>query len=371
MDRNYYLDLARQGLAFPMATDLILHEKPDHAAILRNGVRLGQLMEEAAERFRTPLAFPIMDLMQEKALLLCALGGIPEADIPTWHFTACPTTDQVIAIWQNLRGAVNARFKANVEAVRYIARHTHLVPVGMVIGPFSLMTKLLDDPIAPVFLAGLGATGDEEPEVRMLETVLQLATEVVLFSIEAQIKAGAQAIFIAEPAANKVYVSPNQMTAATDVFERLPLAANRRIKDLLDQEGVDLIFHCCGELVDNMVRGFCSLRPVILSLGSSRKLWEDTTLVAPDIVLYGNLPSKKFYSDELISAAEVTRQGRELQERMEATGHPFILGSECDILCVPHCEGPLMDKAMAIAQLATADVSLTDVRQKDACLCKK
>jgi len=371
MDRNYYLDLARQGLAFPMATDLILHEKPDHAAILRNGVRLGQLMEEAAERFQTPLAFPIMDLMQEKTLLLRALGGIAEADIPTWHFTACPTEEQIATIRRQLHGAMDTRFKANVEAVRYIARHTHLVPVGMAIGPFSLMTKLLDDPIAPVFLAGMGLTADDEPEVRLAETVLQLATESVLFSVAAQIKAGAKAIFIAEPAANKVYVSPNQMTAATDIFERLPLAANRRIKDLLDHHGVDLIFHCCGELVDDMVRGFCSLRPVILSLGSSRKLWEDTALVSPDIVLYGNLPSKKFYSDELISTAEVTRQGCELQTRMQATGHPFILGSECDILCVPHCEGPLMDKAMAIAQLATADLSLADVLQKDACLCKE
>jgi hypothetical protein len=74
-------------------------------------------------------------------------------------------------------------------------------------------------------------------------------------------------------------------------------------------------------------------------------------LVSPDTVLYGNLPSRNFYSGELISAAEVTRLGRDLLARMQAAGHPFILGSECDVLCVPQCERQLMEKAMAIANL--------------------
>ena len=356
MQRSYYLGLAHQGLHFPIGSDLILREKSDHAAILCDGVQLGRVIEEAAQRFKTPLAFPVMDLMLEKALLLRALGGIAETAIPTWHFPTCPAPEQIATIRRQLRAARDPRLIANVEAVRYIAQHTTLVPVGMSIGPFSLMTKLLAEPITPVYLAGTGLSAGDDPEVQFVETVLQLATDVVLHSIEAQIAAGAQAIFIAEPAANKVFISPNQLAEGSDIFERLPLRANRRIKQLLDQHGVDLIFHCCGELVDDMIRGFCSLHPVILSLGSSRKLWEDAAMVPPDVVLYGNLPSKKFYSDELISAAEVTRLGAELVARMQATNHPFILGSECDVLCVPHCEQQLMNKAMAIANLATPEI---------------
>jgi uroporphyrinogen-III decarboxylase len=212
------------------------------------------------------------------------------------------------------------------------------------------MTKLLADPITPVFLAGSGLTAEEEPDVGLVESVLDLATEVVLHSVGVQLAAGARAIFIAEPAANKVYISPNQLAEGSDIFTRMPIRANRRIKELLDRHGVELIFHCCGELVDSMVDDFCSLRPAMLSLGCSRAMWDDAARVPKDIVLYGNLPSKRFYSDELISVDGVVAMARDLRDRMKDTGHPFILGSECDILSVPGCERQLMSKAMAIAQ---------------------
>jgi hypothetical protein len=88
-----------------------------------------------------------------------------------------------------------------------------------------------------------------------------------------------------------------------------------------------------------MVRSFGSLQPVILSLGSSRKLWEDARLVPEDVILYGNLPTKHFYSDAMIGHDDVARLACDLLGRMRATGHPFILGSECDVLHVPeHAE---------------------------------
>jgi len=116
---------------------------------------------------------------------------------------------------------------------------------------------------------------------------------------------------------------------------RYPIASDRRVKAVLDQHGVDLIFHCCGELNDYMVRQFTTLKPVILSLGSSRKLWEDARIVPKEIVLFGNLPSKHFYSDAVISREQVERQACELLRSMAKAGHPFILGSECDVLNVP------------------------------------
>jgi len=52
-------------------------------------------------------------------------------------------------------------------------------------------------------------------------------------------------------------------------------------------------------------------------------------------VLYGNLPSKLFYSDETMPLARVAQDAADLAARMAACGHPFILGTECDTLHVP------------------------------------
>ena len=76
------------------------------------------------------------------------------------------------------------------------------------------------------------------------------------------------------------------------------------------------------------------LNPVILSLGSSRKLGEDAALVSKDVVLYGNLPTKNFYSDSVMPLEKVRELAREIPARMRAVGHPHILGSECDVLHV-------------------------------------
>jgi uroporphyrinogen-III decarboxylase len=348
MNREYYIGLARSGLSFPIGADLVLKEHADHDDILHDGKRLGQVIAEAARRFNTPLAMPVMDLMLEKALMLRALGGIADTDIPTWHFSACPSDQQIANIRKGIQSPLNARLQANVDAVRYIAQNTDLIPVGMSIGPFSLMTKLIADPITPVYMAGMGLSADDDTDVKMVETIMDLAVETIIRSFNAQAQAGAKAFFIAEPAANLVYISPIQMAQGSNIFERLVIKNLRRIKDAMDKAGVDLFFHCCGELTNEMLQGFTQLRPVLLSLGSSRKLWEDAQIVPKDIVLYGNLPSKKFFSDEMITLCDVRRAAIENIARMKATGHPYILGTECDVLCVPGYEKALMSKVMAI-----------------------
>ncbi len=348
MDREYYLNLAKSGISFPIGPDLVLKEHVDHHEIMNDGVRLGKVVAEAAERYKTPLALPVMDLLLEKAMMLGAMGELTEAQIPTWHFSTCPTEEQVAKIRKGIEGPLSRRLQANVDAVRYIAEQTKLIPVGMSIGPFSLMTKLVSDPITPVYLAGMGVTGEDDEQVKMVETLMDLAVEMVLRLFKAQASAGAKVFFIAEPAANKVYISPKQMAEGSDVFERLALKFLRRIKAAMDEAGVDLFFHCCGELTNEMVQGFASLEPVVLSLGSSRVLWEDAKIVPDHIVLYGNLPSKKFYSDDLITIGDVGKACGEYVTKMRATGHPYILGTECDVLCVEGCEKTLMDKVMTI-----------------------
>lgn len=335
MDSQYYLDLAAQGLRMPIGADLVLHEQAAPEEILYDAEKLGRVVEAAARRYRTPLAFPLMDLRLEKADLL-ELMGVPEQDVDLFHFPAPPAADEVERVKRETARPFSTRIRANQGAVRYIAERTDLMPVGMLIGPFSLMTKLVSDPIAPVAMAGSGVTAEEDAGVRMVERCLEMALATVLRSARAQIEMGAKAMIVCEPAANIVYLSPRQLQRNPELFTRFVLDPNRQLRQLLGFAGVDLIFHDCGELTTDMVRQFSSeLRPSIMSLGSSRKLWEDAAVVAKDTVLFGNLPTKTFYSDSAMPPEEVRRRTRETVEQMRACGHPHICGSECDVLHVP------------------------------------
>ncbi len=342
MSRRIFLDLAASGHRAPIGTHLVLHTRSDADAILLDGSGLGGVVVETAERFRTPLAVPLMDLTLEKAALLGAMG-VPAAEVDSFHFEAPPQDPG------DLR--MTPRMRATCEAIAHVASKTSLVPVGMGIGPFSLMTKLVKDPITPVFLAGTGMTGEDEPEVAVVEKCLEAGTELILGYLAAQADAGAKAIIVCEPAANLVYFSPNQLEVSFEIFDRYVMSPMRRIKKLLDDKGVDLIFHDCGELTAGMVSRFATLDPAMISLGCSRRLWEDAALVPKTTVLYGNLPTKKFYSPQL-TVADVESLSRELLEKMRAAGHPFILGSECDVLSVPGSEEEILAKVDAFMNIS-------------------
>jgi uroporphyrinogen-III decarboxylase len=330
----------------PVGTDLVLHEKGDRQAILLDGSRLGAVIVEAAQRYRTPLAFPLMDLTIEKQAIAGMLK-IPSDPIDEWHLFSALDADAAGLIEQGIEGAITPRMLATCDALRWVDANSNLVPVGMSIGPFSLMTKLVPDPITPVFMAGAGETAEDDEEVALIESALGLAERIIAWWLRAQAEAGAKAVFICEPAANIAFFSPLQMEQGSDIFDRYVMTPNRRLKALLDELNIDLIFHDCGELTDSMVSQIGSLRPRVLSFGSSRKLWEDAALVPKDVVLYGNLPSKRFNSDELVSVDQVSALATDLVARMKAAGHPFILGSECDVLAVPGSEDTIRAKVEA------------------------
>ena len=215
----------------------------------------------------------------------------------------------------------------------------------MLIGPFSLMTKLLADPIIPVFLAASGITGEEDQSVKNVETILKMAVAVIKRSAQMQIDAGARLICICEPAANVAFISPDLLAGDTDIFERYVLFNNRQITELMKVNHVDLLLHDCGELSNTMLQKLCSLDPVILSLGSSRELWSDAYLVPEHIVLFGNVSTKNLV---YIPEAQLKHTINDLKEKMSKTGHPFILGSECDIMSIPGYEKLLYDRALMI-----------------------
>jgi uroporphyrinogen-III decarboxylase len=350
MDRQYYLDLAARGVRMPIGTDLVLHEHGDPEEIMRDGRRLGRVMEAAARRYRTPIAVPLMDLRLEKADLMSVLG-VAESDVDGFHFSDAPGCEPIAKAENAAQAPFSRRNQAHIDSIRYIADETDLLPIGMAIGPFSLTTKLLADPITPIAMAGTGLTAEEDRGVLAAERCLALAEKTVARSVAAQARAGAKAILICEPAANTVYLSPKQIAAGSDIFERFVMQPNLRLKQLLESAGLDLIFHDCGQLSDFMVGQFAErLDPAILSFGSSRCLWEDAALVPERVVLFGNLPTRSFYSDSAMPLDRVISMTRELIGRMKATGHPHILGSECDVLHVPEAAQTIRRKVEAMME---------------------
>jgi len=264
MDRQFYLDLAKSGLRMPIGADLTLHEKPNPAEIVTDGKALGRWWRKrrgaTARRSRSPHGSaarengdpgdsrrpscrdPVVPLQHRSR----SRGGAPPAGRTAAAAESCPPGPYRV-------GGLHRRTDG-------------LVPIGMTIGPFSLMTKLLKDPITPIYLAGSGMTAADDPDVALVDRALELSLTIILSSVEAQIRAGAKAIFMAEPAANIVYVSPSR-SKAVPTSSSATDCADRRVKALLDRHGVDLIFHCCGELNEYMVRQFTTLHPVIISLG--------------------------------------------------------------------------------------------------------
>ena len=351
MQREFYLNLAKQGLSMPIGADLVLHSEPDPAAILRDGAALGRIIEKTARRFATPLALPLMDLQLEKATLLLGLD-LPVAEVATFHFEAPPTDAQMATLRRRMQEPLGPQLQVHVDALAYVAQHApDLVPCGMIIGPFSLMTKLLKDPITPVYLSGMGVSAAEDATVATMERAMELAMLVIERSLRAQLAAGAKLVCMAEPAANRVYISPKQIEEGSDVYERIVMTSLRRIKAILDEHHVDLLFHCCGELTDYMLAKFSELDPAVMSLGSSRTLWDVATVVPPTTVLFGNLPSKQFFSDKVITTEAVRAQAADLVAHMQAIGRPFILGSECDVLHVNGSEETISRKVEAFLEV--------------------
>ena len=347
-DRGVFLDLAARGLRMPIAVDLVLNEEHDPEHVRENGPALGRVIERAARRWNTPLALSLMDLRLEKIDLLAA-AGIPAAEAERYHFPAPLDGPKLSAICSNQAIGFSPGSRARDEALTYIASQTDLIPVGVAIGPFSLATRLMADPIAAIAMAGAGVEPRDSGEVRLWWQCLRMAEAAVARSLRSQIAHGVRAMLICEPAAGTAFISPRQIKAGSKLFERAVMVPNLRLKTILDEAGCSLIFHDCGELTDEMIEAFAHrLHPAMLSLGGSRKLWQDARLVPKDVVLYGNLPSKSFYSDSAMPVEEVVRRTGELIARMRACGHPHILGTECDVLFVPGAQEAIRRKVDAM-----------------------
>ncbi len=227
MIRPLLLELAAAGHRLRIGADLVLHEEPHPEQARLDPGQLGRVIERAARRYRTPLALPLMDLRLEKLDLLSALEVAPDA-VDGFHFREAPSEEVMARIAQQEGRPFPAACLAQQGAIGCIAAQTDLVPVGMAIGPFSLMTKLLADPITPLAMMASGATEEEDGGVRLAVSALEMALAAVLRSVRAQTGAGARAVIICEPAVSVTYLSPRMMGRAPHVFERFALDPLRR-----------------------------------------------------------------------------------------------------------------------------------------------
>ena len=167
MDRQFYLDLAARGLRMPVGTDLVMNEESEPEKVRNNGAALGRVVVRSARRWGTPLAIPLMDLRLEKMDLL-ALAGIAVTDAERFHFTALLDESKLATLCADQTVALCAGSVARDEALAYVATQQDLIPVGMAIGPFSLTTRLLADPITATALAGSGVQPEDSDEVKLL-----------------------------------------------------------------------------------------------------------------------------------------------------------------------------------------------------------
>jgi len=141
----------------PIGTDLVMHEETEPEKVRNNGAALGRVIERAARRWGTPLAVPLMDLRLEKIDLL-ALAGISATEAESYHVTAPLEETALATMCGEQTVPLCPGSSARDEALTYIRTQQDLIPVGMAIGPFSLTTRLLADPITAAAMAGSGLT---------------------------------------------------------------------------------------------------------------------------------------------------------------------------------------------------------------------
>ena len=106
-----------------------------------------------------------------------------------FHFKDMPSDALCARVTKDVDVLVNARIKANCEALSILRSGNEVVPVGMSIGPFSLLIKLVSDPITAVYMAGTGVEAEDDEEVDWLHAALKLSETIIQATCAAKIKA--------------------------------------------------------------------------------------------------------------------------------------------------------------------------------------
>jgi len=180
---------------------------------------------------------------------------------------------------------------------------------GCVIGPFSLAGRLCD--MSQIFMKVI-----EDPE--MVHIVLEKCTGFLMDYAKAFKDAGANGVFIAEPAAG--LISPRQCQEFSSDYVK-------KIVDAVQDDHFAVMLHNCGNtrkqipaMLATGARGY--------HFGNAVDLRDILPQVPPEIPIFGNIdPSAILKSG---TPAEVRDRTMELLERM-AGYRNFVPSSGCDI----------------------------------------
>ena len=277
-------------------------------------------MLEAAERFDNPMALPVMDLTLEKDILLQTMG-IPAEETAAFHFDDVPGPEQLAELARGLYVTTrHPRIKANCEALSLPRHAGTVVSVGMrSIGPFSLLTKLVKDRIVRFSWRAAASRRRTSRDVALIHAVLALAEAVVRGNGAAQIEAPARAIFLASRRRTGSIFRRGRsgrrdgLRRVRDRAQPAPEACARRRRRRSAFPRLRRSDSGDGHFLRE-------LKPKLISFGSSVKLWEIEKYVDTDVVIFGNLPTRKFDPDEEVPLEVVEDLMAEIEEKLGATG---------------------------------------------------
>jgi uroporphyrinogen decarboxylase len=180
---------------------------------------------------------------------------------------------------------------------------------GCVIGPFSLAGRLCD--MTQIFMKLI-----EEPE--MVHVVLEKCTRFLIDYAKAFKDAGAQGIFIAEPAAG--LISPRQCQQFSSNYVKQIIAS---VKD----ENFTAVLHNCGNtrklvpaMLDTGAHGY--------HFGNAVDMNDILPQIPPEILAFGNIDPSSILRNG--TTDEVKTKTIELLERVSGYQN-FVPSSGCDI----------------------------------------
>lgn len=180
-----------------------------------------------------------MDLTLEKDILLRTMGVPPELG-PGFRFdraarrSGCSQGDyrdrrpRPPAYQGQLRRAAPDRWGLQGDP----GRHEHR--------PVLLADQTPEGPYHADLHGRHGLEAEDDDDVALICALLKLSETIIHATCMAQIKAGAKAIFLCEPAANLVLFSPNQIRDGSSVYDDFVIQPNLRLKAMFDATGTDL-----------------------------------------------------------------------------------------------------------------------------------
>lgn len=275
--------------------------------MVRSGHLQAVCMEAIARKFDTAAAFSLMDLSVEAEAFGSPIHYSGD-EVPT--VTAALIHDEEEAEALQVPDVGAGRTGECVSGIREVSALITDRPVlAGIIGPYSLAGRLLD-------MTEIMILCYEEP--KMVETVLEKATEFLIKYAQAFKDAGANGIAIAEPAAGLLSLV---------LIETFSTPYVKRICEAVEDDSFMVLYHNCGNVVP-LLENIKKIGAGGYSFGNAVDLEETLKVIPEDSIVIGN-----------IDPAGIIRNGTPEQIRKETLAlmercckYPnFVIASGCDI----------------------------------------